>query len=294
MTVFRAKPTAKQPNPPTRCYVPARASDNPHNDDGYIDHLHGLPDGLRKALLDGNWDVMEGMRFPDFNRDVHVIEPHQMPVPHFGYPKAVGIDYGNSAPFAALWGAKFPDNLVVIYRELYVKGLTPRQQAEMIRDSEAEDERMPGRPIPLVLDPSMWARSVNNPLAVGTKDAPPPGSIADAYYQVFGSAVSKARNERVGGWALLDEQMRVRDDGLPRLLIHSTCTNLIRTLPALPRDIKNPDDVDTTAEDHSADALRYLLQELIGKAPATPFDAQAWAKNRGTSTVTGDMSRVRL
>jgi hypothetical protein len=283
-----------QPNPPTRCYVPATAMDNPSNDSGYMDQLNTLPETLRRALRDGDWNVMEGMRFPQWNIAHHVIEPSVLPVPHVGYPRAIGIDYGSSAPFAALWGAKMTDNLVVVYRELYKPGLTPRQQAELIRDSEADGERMPERPISMVLDPSMWAKSVNNPLAVSKDDAPPPGSIADAYYQVFGRSIGKARNERVGGWALVDEQLRVRDDGLPRLLIHSTCVNLIRTLPALPRDKKNPDDVDTTAEDHAPDALRYLLQELIGKGARTSPSAAALAAMHDSKTVTGDLGTVRL
>jgi hypothetical protein len=153
---------------------------------------------------------------------------------------------------------------------------------------------MPDRPLPVVLDPSMWARSVNNPLAVGTKDAPPPGSIADAYYQVFGSQVSKARNDRVGGWALLEDQMRIRDDGLPRFLIHSTCTNLIRTLPAAPRDLRNPDDIDTKSDDHALDSTRYGLMDLVGKADAHKFDAHEWARGRNVSTVTGNLADVRL
>jgi hypothetical protein len=154
---------------------------------------------------------------------------------------------------------------------------------------------MPDRPLPLVLDKSMWAKSPNNPLSVrGPNNEPPPGSIADAYWKVFGSAISPSNSDRIGGWALIEEQLRVRGDGLPRLLIHSTCTNLIRTLAALPRDKKNPDDVDTHAEDHLPDAARYLCMELIGKAPTHKFDAHEWARGRQVSTVTGSLADVRL
>jgi hypothetical protein len=41
------------------------------------------------------------------------------------------------------------------------------------------------------------------------------------------------------------------------MFIFSNCTNLIRTLPLLPTDKNNPEDVDTHAEDHAYDALRY-------------------------------------
>jgi hypothetical protein len=43
----------------------------------------------------------------------------------------------------------------------------------------------------------------------------------------------------------------------PGLRIFSTCRNLIRTLPILPLDDNNPEDVNTHAEDHAYDALRY-------------------------------------
>jgi hypothetical protein len=292
--IWRPRPTEDEPNPPTRCYVPARATDNPYLDKGYINRLNSLAPNTRAALRDGSWDVLDGVRFPDFSRNIHVIEPEKLPIPHVGYPRVIGVDYGSSAPFSAHWMALLPDGLVVVYRELYMKGLTPREQALAIRNAEAPDERMPGRPLPIVLDPSMWARSVNNPLAVASGDVPPPGSIAHAYYEVFGSAVSKARNDRIGGWALLEDQMRVREDGLPRFLIYSTCTNLIRTLPAAPRDLRNPDDIDTKSDDHTLDSTRYGLMDLIGKPPAYKFDAQQWAKNRNASTVTGDLAGARL
>jgi hypothetical protein len=292
--VFKARPTQGIPNPPTRCYIPARVTDNPSVDGGYIDQLNSLPENLRRALRDGDWNVLDGVRFPSWSNQVHVIEPSMLPIPHFGYPRAIGIDYGNTAPFAALWGAKLADDLIVIYREVGGTGLTPRQQAELIRDSEAPGERTPDRPIPLVLDPSMWARSAANPLAVTKGDVPPPGSIAHAYYEVFGSSISKANNDRIGGWALMEEQLRVRGDGLPRLLVYSTCTEFIRTFPAMPRDKKNPDDVDTKSFDHYGDAGRYLAYELIGKPPTHKFDAHEWARGRSVGTVTGNLADVRL
>ncbi|QKY79768.1 terminase large subunit [Arthrobacter phage Bumble] len=270
MRVFRVRPSVDEPNPGSRLYLPARATDNPSLGREYLDVLDALPEATRKALRDGNWDALEGVRFPSFNRQVHVIEPEELPIPHGSAIRAIGVDYGSRAPFAGLWGAKLADDLVVIYREVYKTGLTPRQQARLLAESEAEGERLPNRPIPLALDPSMWARAVDQPNAVSSrKGGPPPGSIAAKYQEEFGSAVVKAQNDRIGGAALIDDLLRVRADGLPRLLIYSNCVNLIRTLPALPRDPKRPEDVETSAEDHAYDALRYLAQELVGTAPRT-------------------------
>lgn len=46
---------------------------------------------------------------------------------------------------------------------------------------------------------------------------------------------------------------------LPGLYVFETCRQFIRTVPVLPRDVKNPDDVDTRAEDHCYDETRYRI-----------------------------------
>jgi hypothetical protein len=267
---WRPHPSADEPKPGTRVFVPARVSDNPHIDTDYVDRLDNLDTDTRRALKDGDWDVYAGQRFRDFRRDVHVIDPEDLPLSLGGITRAVGVDYGLDAPFAAVWGARLADGLIVVYRELYQPGLTPEEQAILIRDSEAPGERTTGRPVPVALDPSTWARNPHVKSARGPgatvvdnhDDGPPPGSIADAYRQVLGREVIKARNDRLAGVALVASKLRVRADGLPRLLIYSTCRHTIRTLPALPRDPKRPEDVDTKAEDHLYDALRYLIVEL--------------------------------
>ena len=43
----------------------------------------------------------------------------------------------------------------------------------------------------------------------------------------------------------------------PRMVFFNTCTETISQLPAIPLDKRNPEDVDTRAEDHIYDALRY-------------------------------------
>lgn len=276
-TVWRPTPSLEDPRPGTRCFIPARVTDNPHVDDGYIDKLNGLDEDQRRALRDGDWDVYTGQRFSAWRRDVHVIDPEDLPLPLGGVTRACGVDYGLDAPFAALWGAKLADDLVVVYRELYAPGLTPAEQAAAITAAEAPGERGRSRPLPVALDPSTWARNPHvkaEPLVGGVsvgkakgEDPPPPGSIAAAYVDELGGAVTKARNDRLAGVALVASKLRVRADGLPRLLVYSTCRNLIRTLPSLPRDEKRGEDVDTKAEDHAYDALRYLLMELEQSAP---------------------------
>ncbi len=182
----------------------------------------------------------------------------RLPVRRFQGLRARGVDYGCTNPFCCLWGAKLTDDMVVVYRVVYQAGLTPAEQAELIVASEERHEME----LPLVahLDPSMWNQYTNVKRTPGV----PPKSIASDYAQA-GIRVVKAINDRLPGVALVREALRVSGDGMPRLLVYDTCSNLIKQLAGLPRSRTNPEDVNAHAEDHAYDALRYLLFGLLGR-----------------------------
>ena len=60
-----------------------------------------------------------------------------------------------------------------------------------------------------------------------------------------------------GPWTLASSFTIDEKTGEPGLRIFNNCRNLLKTLPLLPTDKHNPEDVDTNAEDHAYDALRY-------------------------------------
>ena len=64
---------------------------------------------------------------------------------------------------------------------------------------------------------------------------------------------------RISGKLEIHKRLKVSEDKKkePGLRIFSSCRNLIRTLPVLPLDDHNPEDINTDAEDHAYDALRY-------------------------------------
>lgn len=301
--VWQPEPTEDEPEPGTRVFVPATLDDNPYMPPWYRQQLNAIKDpALRRALAEGDWDVYAGARFGKlWNRNIHVVEPEQLPLPTgAGLRRGLGIDYGLEAPFCALWGAVLPDGLVVVYRELYKPDLTPRMQAEAIREREvAAGERTEGRPMPTWLDPACWARDPNEPstaggdrvqgrnvsrvAGAGADRRPPKGSIAWTYGQA-GVGAQRANNDRRTGTALIADKLARRPDGRPRLLIYSTCTNLIRTLPGIPRDDKDPELYDSDAEDHAVDALRYLLMGLSPgwTGPVTGYEATPPPGPRGS------------
>lgn len=255
----------------TRVFVPAVLEDNPAMPLSYRNMLMSLDPEKRKALLEGSWDILEGVRFAQWSRSSHVVSPHQLPIPMYSGERVIAIDYGWDDPFVALWGIKLGHGLVVIYREAYERELTASQQAELILELTTQDEWDAG--IRMVADPSMWGRrDASSPKSLG--EAPSESSPAYDYQQVIGFAPQKARNDRKIGAYKFDDKLRVREDGFARLMVYDTCVNFIRSFPALQRSKSDPDDVSRSPkqDDHAYDAGRYLLLALDPADPRPPME----------------------
>ena len=227
----------------SRKFIPARLQDNPFlaTDGRYEKMLKALPPTQRQQLLEGNWDVAEGAAFTEFVPQLHVITPFEIPV---HWERVKGIDYGYASESACIWGAVDPsDGTLIIYRELYRKGLLGTELAEMITDMEMQDPFS----VQGVLDTACWSRT-------GTT-----GPTIGETLQRAGHKLRRADKNRIQGKIQIHEYLKVMQSGRPRIQILNTCPNLIRELQSIPLDKRNPEDVDTHAPDHAYDALRYLI-----------------------------------
>lgn len=227
----------------TRKFIPARLEDNPYlaEDGRYEEMLKALPPTQRKQLLEGNWDVNEGAAFTEFDLNTHVITPFEIPI---SWERVKGIDYGYASESSCVWGAVDPsDGTLIIYRELYQKGLTGEDLGHTITQMELSDPYS----VQGVLDTAAWARTGTTGPTVGE-------SLIRA-----GHKLRRADKNRVQGKIQIHEYLRVQQSGRPRLQIFNTCPNLIRELQSIPLDKNNSEDVDTHAPDHAYDALRYLI-----------------------------------
>ena len=227
----------------TRKFIPARLTDNPYlaNDGIYEKMLMSLPPVQRKQLLEGNWDVNEGAAFVEFDPDIHVVPPFQIPV---AWERVKGIDYGYASESCCLWGTiDTNDNTLIIYRELYRKGLTGEELGSIITDMEREDPFS----VSGVLDTSAWANT-------GTTGP----TVGEALLKA-GHKLRRADKNRIQGKIQIHEYLKVRDNGRPKLQIATSCPNLIREIQGIPLSKTNPEDVDTHASDHAYDALRYMI-----------------------------------
>jgi len=227
----------------TRKFIPARLQDNPFlaTDGRYEKMLQALPPTQRQQLLEGNWDVAEGAAFTEFLPHLHVITPFEIPV---HWERVKGIDYGYASESACIWGAVDPsDGTLIIYRELYRKGLLGTELAETITEMEMQDPFS----VQGVLDTACWSRT-------GTT-----GPTIGETLQRAGHKLRRADKNRIQGKIQIHEYLKVMQSGRPKIQIFNTCPNLIRELQSIPLDKRNPEDVDTHAPDHAYDALRYLI-----------------------------------
>ena len=227
----------------TRKFIPAKLVDNPYlaKDGIYEQMLKSLPPLQRKQLLEGNWDVAEGAAFVEFDPEVHVIAPFELPI---AWERVKGIDYGYASESCCLWGIiDMNDNTLIIYRELYRKGLTGEELGAIITDMEIEDPFS----VNGVLDTAAWANT-------GTTGP----TVGEALLRA-GHKLRRADKNRIQGKIQIHEYLKTRESGRPKLQIFNTCPNLIRELQSIPLSKNNPEDVDTHASDHAYDALRYMI-----------------------------------
>ena len=221
-------------------------------DPSYLARLEGLPDELRRAWLEGDWDLLEGRFFTEFRRATHVCEPHPLPP---GCRIFRAFDYGLDM-LACLWFAVDRFGGITVIRELAAPGLIVSRAAEEIR-------RLSPEPVSATLaPPDLWNRQ---------KDT---GRSMWELFEEGGLRLTRADPNRLQGWMQVKEALSPRPmaDGStrPRLTIFSTCRELIRCLASLQYDPARPGDCATHPHEltHLPDALRYFLRSRIPPARA--------------------------
>lgn len=258
-----------------RAYIPALLEDNPallRDDPEYAARLEGLGDpALVRAMLRGDWDIVAGGALDD------VWSPRVV-VPRFKVPASWRVDrsfdWGSAAPFAVAWWAEAdgteatladgsrwapPRGSLVLVDEWYGgrdgEGLRLPAGEVARRILEREGEQRP------------WYGPVHpgpadNAIAASSQPGVPTIEDEMARAGVAWTRSDKSPGTRVQGLArlrsLLDEAGKPRPER-PGLWVMAHCRAAIEQLPVLPRDRRNPEDVDTGADDHLYDAIRYRV-----------------------------------
>lgn len=252
----------KGERPEDYSFIQSLVTDNKalmESDPDYVAQLEALPDKLRKAWLEGSWDIFEGQFFEEFRDNPdgyqthqfsHVIEPFDIPE---SWPIYMGYDFGYAKPFSFLWFAISPDDVMYIICELYgctgepnegVKWIAP-QQFEKVKDVEAMHPLLKGRRVvKRIADPAIWKAESGESVAETA-----------AKMQIY---FDKADNSRIAGWMQMHYRLCFDDNGYAKLYVFRTCKHFIRTMPLMTYSETIPEDLDTSLEDHCEDACRYV------------------------------------
>jgi len=250
----------------------------------YILELESITDpNKRRAWLWGDWDITSGGMFDDvWSSQFNIVDPFPIP-PEWRIFRS--FDWGSSKPFSVGWWAESNGDDVLLpngqwkstvrgdlYRiaEWYGWNGVPntglRMLATQISKGIIERELKMGyygRVQPGPADNSI--NDVENGVCIAQDMARKVTINGKVYKGVKFTRSNKSPGSRKNGW----EKMRVaifnaQPDGGPRenpgIFAFRNCQDgFIRTVPTLPRDVKDPDDVDTDAEDHVADEVRYVI-----------------------------------
>ena len=238
----------------TRIFIPSFVTDNRflmELDPDYEKRLDALPEKERKALREGNWDIFDGQYFTEFDRKIHVIEPFEIPEEWDRYRT---IDYGLDM-LACLWIAVDTKGNEYVYKELYESNLIISAAAQRIIEVNGDDKiKCTYAP------PDLWNRRNDT------------GKSAYDIFRENGVILRRSANNRIQGWYAVAEHLKVFEiedeqtgekKKTAKLKFFNTCLNILRTLPVIQHDEKNPNDVAKEPHEftHAPDALRGFCIE---------------------------------
>lgn len=266
-----------------RQYIPAKVSDNPallESDPSYVSRLSGLGDPLLvRAMLDGDWSIAAGAMFGETWREGrHTCQPFAIPV---DWKIWRGADDGYGSPACCLWLTQDPETeTIYVIAEIYDKGMLPDEYARRVHKIDTniprwyERERMRRKNTTIIkgeLDSAAFADKGEQ--GQDGKKAIPRGPQINAKLASLGCGkfepCRKWQNARIHGVQNMHRLMGKNPKcphGGPGIRFFKNCRSAIEEIPALPRDLADPEDVNTKAPDHSWDALRYALQRVFTKA----------------------------
>lgn len=243
-------------------FVPAQVYDNKvlmNEDPEYVSALEALPEKRRRAMLYGDWDAVEGAFFDEFvnnpegyktRKHTHVIEPFDIPL-HWNVYRS--YDHGYARPFSIGYWTVDPAGAIYRIAELYGctdhanEGLRlpPQKIFEKAVEFEHSHPHLKDRQIiGGVADPSIWNGSSGKSVAEHAAE--------------HGIYFSRGDNARVAGWMEVRSRLAFDANGKPSMYIFNNCKATIRTLPIMMYSNNDPEDLDTTLEDHICDEIRYF------------------------------------
>ena len=264
--LFIDKDYTEAENPDDYEFIPAKVYDNKvlvDKDPEYVRMLETLPEDMRRAWLDGDWNVFAGQYFREWRDDIHIIDPIEIPG---WWRRYFAMDYGLDM-LAGYWIAVDGEGQAYVYREVYQSGLIASEAAQKIKEltcGENIDQWL--------APPDLWNRRNDTGR-----------SVADIFVEQD-IPLTRVDNDRINGWQDVHEWLKPYDTvdavtGEPKkaagLRFFRSCRNVIRCLPMVQYDAHKPNDVATEPHEltHAPDAIRYFCsgRPYAGQPPVTKY-----------------------
>lgn len=253
----------------------------------YIASLLNYPDpNIRRAWALGSWDVVSGGAVGDlWDSSKHIISRFVIPK---GWYVDRTFDWGSSHPFSVGWWAQAngEEADILLDNGEWIKFCPPKGSLIQFYEWYGTEEigsnkglKMSARDIAKgilkiergLIDSGWIKRTVASGSAdnqIWNNNNTDNDCIADIMEteNVYWERSNKSSGSRKNGLQLFRDMLNntVRNDEKPHIYFMNNCVASISTIPVLPRDEKNLDDVDTSAEDHVYDMVRYRILDGVG------------------------------
>lgn len=260
--------------------------ENIYLDPQYIATLNEEKDPNRKkAWLTGDWNIVAGGALDDvWNEQVHVL-------PRFVIPESWRIDrcmdWGSSHPFWIGWfaeangeeatiihnGQEFsfcpvPGSLVLLHEYYGTEEIGSNKGLKLSAADVAKNAKKYENALALTewISGPVWAGPADNQIRDVRESDVETIEEKMAKHGITWIQSDKSPGSRKIGLQLLRDRLEsaTRREG-PGIYFMEHCRAAISILPTLPRDPDNLDDVDTDAEDHPYDAIRYRVLKSSNK-----------------------------
>lgn len=236
-------------------FIPSTVYENKYlmeNNPEYVENLENLPEMRKRAMLYGDWDAFEGQYFNEWNRDIHVIEPFQIPS---HWQRFRSLDYGMDMTACHWWAVDTYGNCYV-YRELHEPGLILSAAAKRIIELTPKDENIRYT----VASPDLWNKRQET---------------GESGFEVMvknGLPLIRANDSRIMGWRTMREYLKPIDDMFgkksSRLKFFANCLYAVKNIPLLQYDEKKIEDAASEPHEitHAPESIRY---GIMSRPPIT-------------------------
>lgn len=252
-------------------FLQAKVTDNKvllESDPDYVKRLYDLPTHLRKAYLDGDWNIFAGMAFDELSESNHLIEPFILPQ----YTRYfAGYDHGYNHPFGYVLYALVPNGAI------YCIGyLTGRLKGPDVIASEIKKLNNK-REVQIFAGHDIFALQ---------KDGTP---SVDEQFMVLGVNMLHANIHREFGVSYMRKMFALKENGKPKIPTVKFFKNTIpvfNNIASMQYNGSKPEDVlkvdaDENGEggDDLYDAARYGLTSratpIVTEKKPKPFSGEA-------------------